>query len=152
MIGNLGRNPKSGEKVLVPGKYVPHFKAGKEMRERVVMRRASTGVVGLPFSSRFHGRDFSGCRKKDGGSATRNLFQWIDFTAAFGRRIPGRGRQQRAHTVLTADQKLAASSNGTKACAHMLVPATIGNGSLYRVSGSITNSGIELPTPTENAA
>lgn len=31
----LGRNPKSGEKVLVPQKYVPHFKAGKELRERV---------------------------------------------------------------------------------------------------------------------
>lgn len=30
-----GRNPKSGESVPVPGKYVPHFKAGKEMRERV---------------------------------------------------------------------------------------------------------------------
>jgi len=30
-----GRNPKSGEKVQVPAKYVPHFKAGKEMRERV---------------------------------------------------------------------------------------------------------------------
>lgn len=31
----LGRNPKSGEKVQVPAKYVPHFKAGKELRERV---------------------------------------------------------------------------------------------------------------------
>ena len=30
-----GRNPKSGEKVLVPEKYGPHFKAGKELRERV---------------------------------------------------------------------------------------------------------------------
>ena len=30
-----GRNPKSGEKVQVPAKYVPHFKAGKELRERV---------------------------------------------------------------------------------------------------------------------
>ena len=30
-----GRNPKSGETVSVPAKYVPHFKAGKEMRERV---------------------------------------------------------------------------------------------------------------------
>ena len=30
-----GRNPKSGEKVLVPEKYVPHFKAGKDLRERV---------------------------------------------------------------------------------------------------------------------
>ncbi len=30
-----GRNPKTGENVAVPGKYVPHFKAGKELRERV---------------------------------------------------------------------------------------------------------------------
>jgi integration host factor subunit beta len=30
-----GRNPKTGEKVQVPRKYVPHFKAGKELRERV---------------------------------------------------------------------------------------------------------------------
>jgi len=27
--------PKTGEKVNVPEKYVPHFKAGKELRERV---------------------------------------------------------------------------------------------------------------------
>lgn len=31
----VGRNPKSGDKVQVPAKYVPHFKAGKELRERV---------------------------------------------------------------------------------------------------------------------
>jgi integration host factor subunit beta len=31
----LGRNPKSGERVQVPAKYVPHFKAGKELRDRV---------------------------------------------------------------------------------------------------------------------
>lgn len=30
-----GRNPKSGEAVDVPEKYVPHFKPGKELRERV---------------------------------------------------------------------------------------------------------------------
>ena len=30
-----GRNPKSGEKVLIPEKRVPHFKPGKELRERV---------------------------------------------------------------------------------------------------------------------
>jgi len=30
-----GRNPKSGDKVQVPEKFVPHFKAGKELRERV---------------------------------------------------------------------------------------------------------------------
>jgi len=31
----IGRNPKSGDKVEVPEKWVPHFKAGKELRERV---------------------------------------------------------------------------------------------------------------------
>ena len=31
----VGRNPKTGEAVTLPGKYVPHFKPGKELRERV---------------------------------------------------------------------------------------------------------------------
>lgn len=31
----VGRNPKSGAQVQVPGKRVPHFKPGKELRERV---------------------------------------------------------------------------------------------------------------------
>lgn len=31
----VGRNPKSGEKVELEGKCVPHFKPGKELRERV---------------------------------------------------------------------------------------------------------------------
>jgi len=31
----LGRNPKTGEKVQLAGKFVPHFKPGKELRERV---------------------------------------------------------------------------------------------------------------------
>ena len=31
----LGRNPKTGAKVQLAGKYVPHFKPGKELRERV---------------------------------------------------------------------------------------------------------------------
>ena len=30
-----GRNPKTGLTVMVPAKDVPHFKAGKELRERV---------------------------------------------------------------------------------------------------------------------
>jgi len=30
-----GRNPKTGDPVQVPAKYVPHFKAGKELREKV---------------------------------------------------------------------------------------------------------------------
>ena len=39
----VGRNPKSGEKVLVPEKRVPHFKAGKELRERVDRSLAQQG-------------------------------------------------------------------------------------------------------------
>lgn len=31
----MGRNPKTGEQVVVPTKKVPHFKPGKDMRERV---------------------------------------------------------------------------------------------------------------------
>lgn len=31
----VGRNPKTGEVVEVVGKRVPHFKAGKELREKV---------------------------------------------------------------------------------------------------------------------
>ena len=31
----IGRNPKTGETVPLPEKYVPHFKPGKELRERV---------------------------------------------------------------------------------------------------------------------
>jgi integration host factor subunit beta len=31
----MGRNPKTGEAVALPGKHVPHFKPGKELRERV---------------------------------------------------------------------------------------------------------------------
>ncbi|MDB1145104.1 MAG: integration host factor subunit beta [Alcaligenaceae bacterium] len=30
-----GRNPKTGDVVMVPGKWVPYFKPGKELRERV---------------------------------------------------------------------------------------------------------------------
>ncbi len=31
----VGRNPKTGITVDVPGKSVPHFKAGKDLRERL---------------------------------------------------------------------------------------------------------------------
>lgn len=33
------RNPKTGAQVAVEGKWVPHFKAGKELRERVQATR-----------------------------------------------------------------------------------------------------------------
>lgn len=35
-------NPKTGEKVVTEAKYSPHFKPGKELRERVDASRAST--------------------------------------------------------------------------------------------------------------
>ncbi|WP_372882951.1 integration host factor subunit beta [Psychromonas sp.] len=31
----VGRNPKTGDRVELNGKYVPHFKPGKALRERV---------------------------------------------------------------------------------------------------------------------
>jgi integration host factor subunit beta len=31
----IGRNPKTGESVALSGKHVPHFKPGKELRDRV---------------------------------------------------------------------------------------------------------------------
>lgn len=39
----IGRNPKSGESVRVPAKRVPHFKAGKDLRESVDRRGENGG-------------------------------------------------------------------------------------------------------------
>ena len=39
----LGRNPKTGEKVAVGSKYVPHFKPGKELKDRVDEAAAQEG-------------------------------------------------------------------------------------------------------------
>lgn len=33
--GRVGRNPKTGSPVSLPAKFVPHFKPGKELRERI---------------------------------------------------------------------------------------------------------------------
>lgn len=33
-LPRIGRNPKTGEKVTLEGKYVPHFKPGKKLRNR----------------------------------------------------------------------------------------------------------------------
>ena len=42
--GRVGRNPKTGTPVSLPAKYVPHFKPGKELRERVDSSAATTPV------------------------------------------------------------------------------------------------------------
>jgi integration host factor subunit beta len=31
----IGRNPRTGETVEVGGKYIPYFKTGKQLRERL---------------------------------------------------------------------------------------------------------------------
>ena len=52
--GRVGRNPKTGAPVSLPAKYVPHFKPGKELRERVDGRQhegsAKAGDDGEPQS------------------------------------------------------------------------------------------------------
>jgi len=39
-----GRNPKTGDSVSLIAKYVPHFKPGKEMRERVNESMEKVGI------------------------------------------------------------------------------------------------------------
>ncbi|WP_119632771.1 integration host factor subunit beta [Methylocaldum marinum] len=36
----IGRNPKTGDSVELSSKFVPHFKPGKELRDRVNQARA----------------------------------------------------------------------------------------------------------------
>lgn len=42
----MGRNPKSGDAVALRGKFVPHFKPGKELRERVNLKEPDAQVSG----------------------------------------------------------------------------------------------------------
>ena len=44
--GRVGRNPKTGAPVSLPAKHVPHFKPGKELRERVDGRRTAHAQAG----------------------------------------------------------------------------------------------------------
>ncbi|MCK5721609.1 MAG: integration host factor subunit beta [Gammaproteobacteria bacterium] len=41
----VGRNPKTGDSVELTAKYVPHFKPGKEMRERVNESMSKVGIA-----------------------------------------------------------------------------------------------------------
>jgi integration host factor subunit beta len=43
----VGRNPRTGNEVAVPGKVVPHFKVGKELRERLNLVDAPAADPGL---------------------------------------------------------------------------------------------------------
>jgi len=44
----MGRNPKTGDVVSLAGKYVPHFKPGKELRERVNAAAEAAGKSAKP--------------------------------------------------------------------------------------------------------
>jgi integration host factor subunit beta len=41
----MGRNPKTGESVSLTAKYVPHFKPGKELRDRVNGSREQCRII-----------------------------------------------------------------------------------------------------------
>lgn len=41
----MGRNPKTGDSVALAKKYVPHFKPGKELRDRVDESRAKCKII-----------------------------------------------------------------------------------------------------------
>ena len=61
----IGRNPKSGDAVALRGKYVPHFKPGKELRERVNGERGGSPSG----SSRAVGADPSTGGRSEGASS-----------------------------------------------------------------------------------
>ncbi len=44
----MGRNPRSGEQVLIPEKLVPHFKPGKALRESVDARGPASDKAPTP--------------------------------------------------------------------------------------------------------
>ena len=41
----MGRNPKTGDAVSLTAKYVPHFKPGKELRDRVDSSRDRCKII-----------------------------------------------------------------------------------------------------------
>ena len=42
----MGRNPKTGDSVALSPKHVPHFKPGKELRNRVDISREKCNIIG----------------------------------------------------------------------------------------------------------
>ena len=44
----MGRNPRNGESVAIPEKRVPHFKAGKALRQAVDLRTAELQAKAAP--------------------------------------------------------------------------------------------------------
>ncbi len=59
-----GRNPRTGRPVSVPGRYVPHFKPGKALRERVNRNHTPRAVPQPRSSARYaaHAKNETGAR------------------------------------------------------------------------------------------
>ena len=59
-----GRNPRTGRPVSVPGRYVPHFKPGKALREQVNRSHTAPAVRQTGSSERYaaHSKNGTGAR------------------------------------------------------------------------------------------
>ena len=66
----MGRNPKSGDAVALHGKNVPHFKPGKELRERVNYVNTDPQKVGQSRRERDLRRQSDATRSEQEESAT----------------------------------------------------------------------------------
>ena len=69
----IGRNPRTGEKVSVEEKFVPFFKTGKEMREKLNGKGYPDGMAGdaIPFNA----------RAKEGAMAVANFLMSAEAQA-----------------------------------------------------------------------
>ncbi len=93
----VGRNPKSGERVLVPEKRVPHFKAGKELRERVDRNPAAGNGSG----NGDHGVEGNGGNGVDGTALGLNGNSNGNGNAAANGHVPGHAPLGGEHGPLT---------------------------------------------------
>lgn len=53
----IGRNPKTGDSVALAGKHVPHFKPGKELRDRVNQAFQEDGTPVAPTTTMIDDED-----------------------------------------------------------------------------------------------
>ena len=72
----IGRNPKTGESVGLAGKYVPHFKPGKELRDRV-NKGLERDRLGAEAANDGTGAALTAAPESEGGASPsqKNLFE-----------------------------------------------------------------------------
>ncbi len=61
----VGRNPKSGHPVSLPGRYIPHFKPGKALREQINRSHTPRAARQLRSSERYAAHSKSGRGARD---------------------------------------------------------------------------------------